>query len=243
MPFAPQDLSTELQNRLSGFLRRQDFSNFYRDYSWDRDTYSNGFPDIVDLESNIRTAAMNNQITIDHVISVAKWGKLRNICRVKGPLCLQNINLYQESGLPLAQLAENPLPPLASLDNQVEGLGPTYLSKVIRFALPQEYGSIDTRIVRVVGLGDRDSKLLDWLDLRVRNDGYGWYISRYQKAWPAEYVKWLNILRFFAHRLNEINPCPHPLSFVNLGLRTNGVWTCADVEMAIFSYVSYHLMQ
>lgn len=243
MPFAPQDLSTDLQNRLSGFLQSQDFSNLYRAYSWDRDTYSNGFPDIVELESNVRAAAMNNQLSIDHVISVAEWGKLRNIGRVKGPSSLRNINLHEESGLPFAQLAGNPLPPLTSLDNQVEGLGPTYLSKVIRFALPQEYGSIDTRIVRVVGLGDRDSKLLDWLDLGVRNDGYGWYISRYQKAWPAEYVKWLNILRFFAHRLNEINPCSHPLSFVNLGLRTKGVWTCADVEMAIFSYVSGRLTQ
>lgn len=245
MPFLPQHMSPDLQSSLDGFLQQQDFSKLYKSYSWERDTYSNGFPDILDLENNLRTAAMKNKITTQHIISVAKWGKLRNINRVKGPFAL-DINLYQENGFPFSQLEKDPLPPIVDLDNQVKGLGPTYLSKVIRFALPQEYGSIDTRIVRVVGLGDPDSKQRDWLELKTRNDGYGWYISKYQKAWPSEYTKWLDILRFFAQRLNDVDdpcPCPHPPNFVNQGLRTNGVWTCADVEMAVYSYISHLLMK
>jgi len=241
MPLPPQNLSTELQNRLNKFLRQQNFIKLYKAYNWEHDTYSNGFPDIFDLESTLRTAAMNNQITMDHVISVAKWGKLRNIHRVKGLSSSLNIDLYQENGLPLSQLEKDPLPPIVNLDNQLKGLGPTYLSKVIRFALPQEYGSIDTRIVRVVGLGDPDSKQLNWLELKARNDGYGWYIPKNQKAWPSEYGKWLNTLRFFAQRLNDINDpclCPHPLNFVNHSLRKKGVWMCADIEMAMYSYVS-----
>jgi hypothetical protein len=129
------------------------------------------------------------------------------------------------------------------LRKNTRGLGPTYLSKVLRFALPSEFGAIDTRIVRVVGNGDSNSKEQSWLSLKVRNDGYGWYIPENQSAWPKDYSRWINILRFFAQLLNNSGKlCPHPKDFVINGLRTAGVWTCADIEMAIFSHVSKHLV-
>ena len=51
------------------------------------------------------------------------------------------------------------------LQRKIKGLGPTYLSKVLRFALPSEFGAIDTRIVRVVGMGDPTSKQQNWLSI------------------------------------------------------------------------------
>ena len=117
-----------------------------------------------------------------------------------------------------------------------KGIGPTYLSKVLRFGLPQEYGAIDSRCVRVFGKGDPDSSRHSWLDIRVRNDGYGWYIPRTQSHWPKGYGVWLDILRFFSNRLTR--PCLHPQSFVATGLRCKNMWTCADVEMALFAYAS-----
>jgi len=131
---------------------------------------------------------------------------------------------------------------IRTLQEQIRGLGPTYLSKLLRFALPQEFGAIDTRIVRVVGMGDSQSKLQEWLCLKVRNDGYGWYIPKNQSAWPSEYSKWINILRFCAHFLNNSGKlCPHPEGFLTNDLRKRGIWACVDVEMALFSYASKHL--
>jgi len=95
------------------------------------------------------------------------------------------------------------------------GLGPTYLSKVIRFALPEEYGAIDTRIVRVVGQGDPASRQHNWLALRVRNDGYGWYIPKVQVTWPNDYAKWINILRFL--QVNLITLTIRILAFTQQG--------------------------
>jgi len=239
MPFPPLNLSVDLQNGLDVFFHEQDFVALYKSYRWQQDTYRNGFPHILNLEDSLRTAAVNNRITMQHVISVAHWGKLRNIKRVKGPEGTLKVALYQRNGSPFPELAKNPLPPIVSLQRQITGLGPTYLSKVIRFALPEEYGAIDTRIVRVFGRGDPASRQQNWLNLKARNYGYGWYIPKTQATWPSDYAKWLGILRFFASRLNEPRspcPCPHPTNFIERGLRLQGVWGCADVEMAIFSY-------
>lgn len=197
MPFQPIHLPAEMEKSLSIFLQRQDFVTLYKSYRWKRDTYSNAFPDIAELEGTFKTGAMKNELTIQNLISVAKWGGLRNISRIKATRSSIAINLYGNDKRPLSQLGENPLLPLTSLQRQVKGLGPTYLSKAIRFSLPEEYGAIDTRIVRVFGQGDRCSRQQDWLELKARNNGYGWYIPKAQPSWPSGYAKWLNILRFF----------------------------------------------
>ena len=91
-------------------------------------------------------------------------------------------------------------------------------------------------------MGDPNSKQQNWLSLRTRNDGYGWYIPKNQSAWPKEYSKWINILRFCAHFLNNSGKlCPHPEGFLTNDLRKRGIWACADVEMSLFSYASKHL--
>ena len=182
--------------------------------------------------------ARQNTVRKDDVLSVVKWGGgARRLSRIE---CPDTLSLpLCANGKPDSRIEKTPLLPLVMLQSETKGLGPTNLSKVLRFALPPEFGAIDTKIVRVVGTGDSESKRQDWLDLKVRDDGYGWYIPKTQAAWPEEYATWIDILRFFAQYLNEGGvACPHPPAFAEAGLRTQGLWCCADVEMALWSYAS-----
>lgn len=241
MPFPPINLSPSLASSLTSFAKLWDFAELYKGYHWGIDTWENGFPNILRLEADITEAAKNDLIGKEQVLSVVSWGKLRNPASVKCPETF-SLQLY-ENERPHREIAKDPARPLRALAIlNIKGLGPTYLSKILRFALPQEFGAIDTRIVRVTGVGDPDSKKCAWLALKTRNDGYGWYIPKNQPAWPNEYPKWINILRFLAHDLNSSRKvCPHPANFVKTGLRQPGTWACADVEMALFSYASKHL--
>lgn len=237
MPLAPTEMPKYLKEDLENFVENHDFVALYKEYCWRTDTWQNGFPNILRLEIEISRTAKNNFLRKRDVFSVAEWGNLRNMQRVKCPETL-NLPLY-ENGRLNKEIRENPLKLLLILHKNVEGLGPTYLSKVLRIALPSEFGAIDTRIVRVMGNGDPNSKQQSWLSLKVRNDGYGWFIPKYQSAWPKDYSKWINILRFFAQFLNNSGKlCPHPEGFLINGLRKQGIWVCADVEMALFSYAS-----
>lgn len=240
MPLSPTNLSQDLHSKLGDFVRNYDFIELYRKYSWGKDTWQNGFPNILQLEIKITKAAKNNLLKKEDVLSVAKWGNLRNR---QGVECSETVTLpLFENEDPDKKIEEDPSSLIGILQGKIKGLGPTYLSKVLRFALPSEFGAIDTRIVRVVGMGDPKSKQQSWLSLRVRNYGYGWYIPKNQSAWPKEYSKWINILRFCAHFLNNSGtPCPHPESFLKNDLRRRGIWACADVEMALFSYTSEYL--
>jgi hypothetical protein len=59
-----------------------------------------------------------------------------------------------------------------------------------------------------------------------------------------DYFRWLDILEHLKNQLNLKGiQCPHPDSFVMSGLREKGIWTCADVEMALFAYSSGILKQ
>lgn len=242
MPFPPTGLPVGLQARLTDFATNRDFAGLYRGYHWKKDTWRDGFPKILELEERITTAAKSGLLMEADVRSVAKWGNLRSPARVK---CHEPVALpLYEGSRPNQEIENDPLMPLTMLlrakrQGNIQGLGPTYLSKLLRLALPSEFGALHTRILRVVGVGDRDSKQHDWLSLRVRNDGYGWYVPAYQSEWPREYSAWINILRFLGHLLNSSGKlCPHPEGFVTGNLRIQGIWACADVEMALFSYAS-----
>jgi len=102
--------------------------------------------------------------------------------------------------------------------------------------MPSEFGAVDSRLVRVFGQDYPGS--LGWIDLVAQQARDGrWCIN--EQGWPEGYTTWINILRFFARALQDqgIN-CPHPHSFVDKGLRDEGIWYCADVEMALWSYAS-----
>ena len=131
-------------------------------------------------------------------------------------------------------VARLPECPARLLDNNVEGIAATYVSKVLRFALPAQYGAIDSRLVRVFGKGDSISGRHDWLPLTATQSRSGGAIR--ERDWPKGYGIWINILRYFASKLSD--NCPHPESFYRNELRQNGIWTCADVEMALFSYAT-----
>jgi len=184
------------------------------------DTWQNGFPNILRLEIKITKATKNNLLKKEDVLSVAEWENLRNVQRIK---CPESICIFEKEH-PDKKIEEDPSGLIRILQGKIEGLGPTYLSKVLCFAIPSEFGAVDTRIVRVAGRGGPNSKQQDWLSLRARNDGYGWYIPKNQSAWPKEYSKWINILRFCAHFLNNSGKlCPQPEGFLTNDLRKRGI--------------------
>jgi hypothetical protein len=238
MPFPYHGLSQKLIVELNEFRDKNDFADLYKSYSWRNDTYANGFPDILDLEVSLINSDKNLGISLQDVKRVADWGKLRNPGRIKGiEIVLPKKTLHNDNGNSAEYLARNPMKPVHILEGNIEkGIGPTYLSKVLRFGLPQDYGAIDTRVVRVFGQGDLIVQQHNWLDLSARNYGYGWFIPKTQRNWPSAYGSWLNILRFFSQQLP--NNCPHPKALVDAGLRLNNNWICADVEMALFTYAS-----
>jgi hypothetical protein len=238
MPFPPNGLSEKLVQGLVEFQQRNDFVTLYKSYSWGDDNYDNDFRVISGIESKLMNSDRNEGISLEDVRTVADWGRLRNLAQIKGrEIVLPPRTLHEDNDTASQAIALAPLEPLLTLERNIEkGIGPTYLSKVLRFGMPMEYGAIDTRCVRVFGEGDSRAQQYHWLNLRVRNDGYGWYIPKAQRGWPSAYGVWLNILRFFSHRLS--NNCPHPQAFRHSGLRSTNEWACADVEMAIFTYAS-----
>ena len=196
---------------------------------------------ITSLRVRLSQSDMKNGITLDDVRAVAAWGGLRNPARINGSNTVAPQNLLNaSSGGPIPDLAGSPANPIAII-GAVEGIGPTYQSKVLRFALAQEYGAIDTRCLRVFGQGDAAAQKHDWLQLCARQSRHqgrpsGWFIPEAQQNWPAGYSKWINIQRYFANHLPK--NCPHKSNFVTGGLRKKGEWSCADVEMAFFAYSS-----
>jgi hypothetical protein len=238
MAFGPISLSPNLVLELQEFVRVNVFADLYAAYHWKNDTYANGFPDILDLELRLAQSERTTGITLADVKAVAEWGAMRNRGRITGPeVVLPSSSLRTAQYLPLSELELMPTRPIASLQKSgISGIGPTYLSKVVRFGLPQEYGAIDTRCVRVFGKGDLTSSRHQWINLKTRNDGYGWFIPKFQSAWPGAYADWINILRFFVSVLQK--DCPHPPEFADSRLRSRQTWACADVEMALFSYAS-----
>jgi hypothetical protein len=241
MPFPPRNISENLKLDLTKFLKKNDFVELYKSYKWRNDTLQMGFPGILKLEVRLIKNDLKKGITLQDVKDVAKWGKLRNMARIIGnDIVLPPNTLHGDNGMPSELLRFQSTGPLCILkENIPRGIGPTYLTKVIRFGLPQEFGAIDTRCVRIFGRGDHDTQQHNWLAIKVINDGYGWYIPSTQVDWPTGYDTWIDILRFFSHKL--LDNCPHPREFVEVGLRSKGKWTCADIEMALFSFASKHI--
>jgi hypothetical protein len=225
-------ITKQLQANITEFLAKRDLALLYKEYTWTGDNWNKGFPEMRQLEIDFRTSLEDGFITQDNVMSVVKWGRLRNSKRVKCP-----------ERIVLPELPTNPedalIALLTLLDRTTKGLGPTYYSKILMFAFPKLYGAIDTRLVTVFGHGDSDTYSHEWLSLRVRNYGSGPHIPETQHHWPSEYITWIQILHFIAQLCNSSQPkCPHPEEYISRGLRDKGIWIAADVETALFSYAS-----
>lgn len=229
--------SYELEN----FCRNNSLPDLYSSYEWGIDRQVTGFVDILRLELQFSSSDRSNGITIDDVRDLAKWGKLRNSGRLCGETPVLPSNTFNSPhGANDHLISTDRLIPLIKLSKTItSGIGPTYFTKILRFAAPTIYGALDTRCIRVFGKGDPASQRHDWLDITVKNYGYGWFIPESQKIWPSGYEKWLDILNIICKILPA--DCPHPTVFVEQGLRQKGVWTCADVEMALFTYASSNL--
>ncbi|WP_317065879.1 hypothetical protein [Methanoculleus caldifontis] len=223
------------QEEAGRLLADLDFSALYREYAWRNDTWEKGFPDILRLEREVTVAARSRTLGLDHVRQVARWGGLAGRFDCPDPLA---VTLYVGDA-PAYWLVRDSGETVRDIERQVRGFGPTYASKLLRFAVPQVFGALDTRLVRVFGRGDPAMQRYALLDLAAEQFGSRWAIPVTQPGWPGEYGTWTGVLHALASALNrEEVCCPHPAGFAAAGLRSRGIWVAADVEMALFSYAS-----
>ena len=231
-------LSAQLQEHTERFLADHDLSCLYREYEWGRDTWENGFPDMRRLEVDLTRHARDGYVTKADIENVADWGKMRNKRRIQ-QTCPEIVRLSLYGGNDLAEfLRTRPSDALRPL-KAVEGLGPTYQSKILMFSQPRFYGAIDTRLATVFGRGNNLISGLKWISLRVAT---GPCIPEAQSSWPREFDIWLDIVHHIASLCNSSgHRCPHPKQYITTGLREEGIWIAADVETALFSYASARL--
>jgi hypothetical protein len=224
-------LTIEQYQGIDRFMAEFNLCTLYKAYRWRNDAWETGFIDIRDLENKLSTTAQKGYIVEEHVKKVAKWGGLRDMRHL---MCPERVEMlpYETHGS-TACLVHSPSEAVCHLKTQItRGMGPTYLSKVLRFSQPEAFGAIDTQLVKVFG-----QEGTNWVSLRVSDYGSGPHIRDSQPGWPGEYDRWIEILRYIADKCNSnCLRCPHPEQLVQLGLRERGVWIVADVEMALFSH-------
>lgn len=237
MPFESNLSDPSLIAKIDDFLENTDIADWYKRYDWKRDSWTRGFPDIFRFEMIIGEAVRKNALELAHILEIARWGGNNNPIECNGTI---DVPVYDGNDI-AKWVEEEPEKHIVDICDSIRYFGPTYGSKLLRFALPSEYGAIDTRIVRVFGEGDDKNNTVNLLDLKVTlTPEKRWYINKYQSKWPGEYGTWINILRYISNQMNENElPCPHPYNFVDSGLREGGEWFCADVEMALFSYATH----
>ncbi|OQC19509.1 MAG: hypothetical protein BWX69_02617 [Planctomycetes bacterium ADurb.Bin069] len=227
MPFK-SELPSDLRERVEEFSQTNNLLDLYMRYSWNGDTWKAGFPKIRELELRLSNSDRSYGITLKDVKAVVEWsmdcpGKVTCHSDIVMPA---NV-LQNKEGRAEPKLEDDPTCPMLKFDGSLRGAGPTYRTKVLRFALPREYGAIDTCCVRAFGREGRG-----WLDLKNVQGGHGPRIYTNKTCWPSQYGVWINILRHLAGTLPA--KCKHPQQFLNAGIRRSGVWECADVEMALF---------
>lgn len=226
-----------LQKKVLELLSEIPLPQFYRSYDWGSDRWETGFQDIVRLECTMINAAKRNCITKEHLLQIAQWGRHPSQGKIT---CRDRVNLpLYINGKYANWVEDSPVKGIEYLNPQMRYFGKVYQSKLLRFAMPGEYGVIDKRLCKVFGRGDPVSQHTELLSLKVEYNGTRWDLKYQQTEWPSEYGTWIQILRMIASELNQSGtPCPHPEVMYARGLRKRGVWECADVEMALFSFAS-----
>lgn len=230
-------LTNSVTKQIENMFETMDFPSLYKNYAWKNDRWTNGFPEIYSLECVIGEATRNGTLSLKHLKAIAQWGGLPGSGRIN---CRDPIQISLFDGDTIARWASNsPENAIRILEGQISGFGPTYTSKLLRFAAPELFGAIDTRIVRIFG-----GTGLTVVSLVATPFDGRWAISRTQKSWPGEYGTWVSILSYIATGLKQRGiPCTHPEQFVKAGLREYGVWANADVEMALFNYASQQIQK
>ena len=232
-------LPESTQEKVLELLSEISLSQDYQSYDWGNDSWKTGFPDIVRLECAMIDAAKRNCITKEHLRQIAQWGGHHSQNKIT---CHDRIELpLYVDGTYADWVESNPVKGIKILAPQMRYFGKVYQSKLLRFAMPWEYGAIDKRLCQVFGRGDPASQHTELLSLKVEYDyrQNRWDLKYQQAEWPSEYGTWIQILRMIASELNQSGmPCPHPEMMYARGLRKKGIWECADVEMALFSFAS-----
>ena len=237
MSFDYIPLSPSKKESIDSFLKKQDLLYWYKNYSWEADTQGSNFKNIVNLEVELFESAKHNRVSCEQIMKIARWGGHPMLDKIR---CNKIVDLSLYEGDTLASwVREDPAEGLRQIRPQVYYVGPTYMTKILRFSLPAEFGALDTRITRVFGLGDPKHSYVHLINLEAKDQGWKWFIKYPQPAWPDEYSTFIFILRYMMQKLNRQGiKCPHPQILYDHGLRTPGVWECADVEMALFSFAS-----
>ena len=237
MPFNYWLLPDSICSTVDSFLKNNNLLNWYQNYHWSADTRNSNFQDIVNLEIEMIGAAKRNAICCEQIRKIARWGAHPMQDKIQ---CNDQLDLpIYDGDQPASWIREDPAKGIRIIRPQVRYVGPTYISKILRFSMPQEYGALDTRISRVFGRGDPDHFYMPFLQIEAEKQGPKWFIKYPQPAWPDEYSTFVFILRYMAHSLNESGvKCPHPPLLYDYKLRESGRWECADVEMALFSFAS-----
>ena len=225
MPF-PAMFFGKSSGKLDDFRNHNDFIQLYKSYTWDNDCYENSFSNILQLEQQLRKSDLTSGISLKDVRSVAKWACLKTWQPIDGcEIVLPHNCLHYENRLPHKNLEILPLMPIDILRLTIYRRNDlTFMSQILRFGLPEEYGILDPKCVAIFGWDH-----LNWMDSKISSN-----VIPLTQPWLYKYGFWISILRYFASKLEE--PCPHPKPFIESGLRSNGKWTCADVGMALFSY-------
>jgi len=231
-------LDDDLKEKLEKFFNANCFPKLYKGYNWRKDPWDkkDGFIEIKRIEERfLKIRKSRKPIKLDDILEVIDWGVPNWYDRVEKNNKKKRIEIKMWT-TGTQESYKKRIPSLLNELTYLTGVGLVSATKVLRFADPKVFGVLDSRIVREFGDNGRKH---NWLTLRAvkyrENDRY--VIRGGDEA--NQYIRWLNILHYFAKKLNEGNGkrrCPHPEFFVAAGLRKKGVWTCADVEMALFRY-------
>lgn len=209
----------------------------FKAYDYDGDSYRDGFPKMFALERRITDAAKHNSFDRDDLMEITKWGgNHRNMGRLNQMDWKFKFTLYVNDE-PLSWLKDESENYVSAVKERIPGFRATYSTKLLHFAVPSVFGMLDTWLVRTFGEGDTDHQRYKFLKLEATNHGGGWAIDTPKKYWPSEYGIWIRIINTIADTLNDRKiQCPHPLNYIQSGIRKEGIWFPADVETALFSY-------
>lgn len=218
--------------QIDRFLEELSITEYYTGYSWGNNDIRTGFSDIFYLEKLFGQAAREGIINLSLLKNLGYWGELKAVSsiRIRGGKDVP-VSFYDKGNI-----SKNVLYDLSvyikDLDKRIAYFGLTFISKLLRFSLSEYYGAIDTRIVSVFRTGGSGNKGKNWINLEV----YGGSISK-TPGWQFEYATWIFILRYIASKPNIDHKIYLPPNrFVQEGLREDGRWYCADVEMALYVY-------
>jgi hypothetical protein len=195
---------------------------YYTNYAWDgkhrlfgypADQYP-GFDWIRSLEERFKWSRNNwsmNQSAPRHLVpEMIQWGNsLKRSTLSKFEDGLGDVNLRNCLNDVIINLA-NTCAAIAAA-RRIPGLGPTYSSKLLRFLDPDNYGALDSQIMKALGRWGIDNGISNYQNVQ----GY------------CNYLSFLRALQTSLHVEEIVKP--------ECGLSGGPRWRLADIEMALFS--------